>query len=54
MTIIPVARILAEVIVGIVKVVDLPLIAWHQWELPLPAPVVALADNGLNKSISCW
>jgi len=42
-TIIPVVRIsrrrsLSE----FVRVVELPLMTWHRWELPLPASVVAV------------
>ena len=54
-TIIPEARISVQVIVGIVKVVELPLVTRHRWELPLPAfmgaplPASVVAVNRIHQ-----
>jgi len=37
-----VVHILAWFLVGVIRVVKLPLMTWHGWELPLPASVIAV------------
>jgi hypothetical protein len=41
-TIIIIAHIVAYIIVGIVTVVEIPLVSWHRWEQLWQASVVAI------------